>query len=251
MGVVTPARAQAYDWTGLYAGLAVGGGWYHASTTVTAACAPGGYFCNAGAGAVNAAAIGTTASAPNSGGSFTAGGDLGYNYQFRTFVFGVEGGFGNLYLHGTKQFSATYPAAVAPAIKAGGKYNIATTFNTDWLALVRGRLAWAGIPGLLLFADGGLAVTDLKGSSTFADALGAGETASASANQVGWTVGGGVEVPITRNWMVKAEYLYLNLGSITANGTVVNPAFPALANGLTTAQSLAAHVGRLGIDYRF
>ena len=116
---------------------------------------------------------------------------------------------------------------------------------------MRARLAWAGIPGILLFVDGGLALTDLKGTSTFTDTLGALENGSGMGSQVGWTAGAGAQVPITRNLIVKAEYLYLDLGSVSVNGSVVNPVFPTLANGLNTTQSVTAHVLRLGVNYRF
>jgi outer membrane immunogenic protein len=250
MGAVTPAHAQAYDWTGIYAGINIGGGWYHSNAAVAAACPANGYFCNATAGATNAVAIDTLASVANSGSSFTGGGQAGYNYQFKYLVFTAEGDFDYLYLHGTKQFASVYPAGLPSGASAGTKLNIATSVSTDWVGLFRGHLGWAGIPGILLFVDGGLAVSDLKGQSVFADSAGASENAS-GVSHVGWTAGTGFDIPITRNWMVRAEYFYLDLGSITVNGTVANPKFPALSNPLTTTETLTAHVLRLGANYRF
>ena len=91
MGVVTSARAQAYNWTGLYAGMNLGGAWYHASTGVAATCPVNGYFCASTAGIANAGSIGGNASQSHSGSSFNGSADFGYEYQFKYFVFGAEG----------------------------------------------------------------------------------------------------------------------------------------------------------------
>jgi outer membrane immunogenic protein len=47
---------------------------------------------------------------------------------------------------------------------------------------------------------------------------------SASQTRVGSTVGGGVEYKFTRNWSVKAEYLYIDFGSSSYfNGAGLTP----------------------------
>ena len=42
---------------------------------------------------------------------------------------------------------------------------------------------------------------------------------SDSATKTGWTIGAGIENAIWANWTWKIEYLYVDLGSITANAT--------------------------------
>jgi opacity protein-like surface antigen len=36
--------------------------------------------------------------------------------------------------------------------------------------------------------------------------------------RAGWTVGAGAEAAIDRNWLVKVEYLYMDLGNIGSSG---------------------------------
>lgn len=50
------------------------------------------------------------------------------------------------------------------------------------------------------------------------------ETASISSTQAGWTVGAGFEYMVSRNWSVKGEYLYVDLGTASAQGALT-PAF--------------------------
>ncbi len=260
LGAGAPVHAQSYTWTGLYAGATVGGGWAHLNSNTTATCPPGGYFCNP-ANPTNSFGISNAVSSTSgqlstlNGSSewstFTGSGALGFNYQFRDWVFGIEGDGGYLHLHGTKSFSAKYLAANPPvgAAKAD-TFTVSQSFDSDWLVTLRGRLAYAVIPAMLVYAHGGLAVTNFNVQNSFSDYLGAAEAATAN-NRFGWTAGAGAEVALTRNWALKAEYLYVDMGTANATGVVVNPAFPGATNGLTTSSVLTTHIMRAGIDYRF
>jgi outer membrane immunogenic protein len=55
---------------------------------------------------------------------------------------------------------------------------------------------------------------------------------SVSDTKVGWTIGAGVEGVIAGPWTAKVEYLYVDLGN-SANA------------------DFRAHVGRVGVNYRF
>ena len=76
-------------------------------------------------------------------------------------------------------------------------------------------------------------------------------TWSGSDTKVGWTVGGGLEWAWSRDWSVKAEYLYLDFGSVSAAGTIFNPGFVGYANAISTSTDLTAQVARLGVNRRF
>ncbi len=63
-------------------------------------------------------------------------------------------------------------------------------------------------------------------------------------NQVGWTVGGGIEAAVAGNWTAKAEYLYVDLGSISST-------FNDGTNTITTSSTVRDHIFRAGVNYHF
>ena len=83
---------------------------------------------------------------------------------------------------------------------------------------------------LMAYVTGGLALTRLGVSNSFSDnvPLGAGTagSANASATKAGWVVGGGLEYALIKNWSIKAEYLFMDFGKVTATGTIINTAGP-------------------------
>ena len=87
----------------------------------------------------------------------------------------------------------------------------------------------------LPYVTGGLAVGEVQAW----DAL---FPASGSAFRAGWTVGGGVEVGITRNWTAKIEYLDVDLGSQQMFNIVP---------GIPETVSFTANIIRAGVNYRF
>jgi hypothetical protein len=64
-----------------------------------------------------------------------------------------------------------------------------------------------------------------------------GAVEAASAQRIGWTVGGGVEVPVAPGWTAKAEYLYSRFGNAGVT-------FPL---GAHVASDLATHSGGLSL----
>jgi outer membrane immunogenic protein len=167
--VAPPPRAPAtyvpvvpvFSWTGIYIGL------------------NGGY---------NFGTVSPTAGTGFNTDGFLVGGTIGGNYQFGSFVIGIEG-------DGDYNSLSTTPPGAAPG----------TTFSSDWLATVRGRAGYA-IDRLLIFGTGGAAFAP-------ASLTGAGTT-----TMTGWTAGGGIEYAFTPNWTAKVEYLYVDFGSQTLGG---------------------------------
>ena len=212
----------AYNWSGFYAGVHGGYGWGQTQDV-----------SNAGA------------SQRDLKGGF-GGVQAGYNWQANgsPFVLGIEAdaSFGQVSNSwgGTNQFDPYY-----------GKDTI-STFGT-----VRGRLGYA-FDNVLLYGTGGLA-WGIEDHGFGCDAARVAVTngcqnrrggqsfyTSGSATNIGWTAGGGVEIGITRNWTVKAEYLFTDFGQ---NGmTLVDPNYPAKSgrNFDTTFHSV-----RAGLNYRF
>jgi outer membrane immunogenic protein len=85
------------------------------------------------------------------------------------------------------------------------------------------------------YITGGLAVGEVQAW----DAL---TPASGSAFRAGWTIGGGIEAAFARDWTVKLEYLYMDLGSAQLFNIVP---------GVPETVSFKANLVRLGIDYHF
>jgi outer membrane immunogenic protein len=183
-----------YNWTGLYAGINGGYGW----------------------GTSNWSALPSNLK-PNGG---LVGGQIGYNWQFGQFVYGLEG-------------DADWADFRGNSGIAGCGLGVCQT-KSDYLATVRGRLGYA-IDRFLPYVTGGLAVGDIRTTSPL---VGGVDTTNA-----GWTVGGGVEFALSGPWTAKVEYLHVDLGN-TSCGTSCG--FPA---GNTV--SLKEDIVRGGINYRF
>ncbi len=175
-----------YNWTGCYVGAHLGGGWANTSWTNTA----------------NTTAFGDMSAGDNlseTNGGFIGGGQLGCNYQMQNFVFGIEGTLAGSTIKGDTN-NTVFGAA-----------DDVFTNEVTVIATVVGRLGYAW-DNWLVYAKGGYAGGEVKFSvsDSVAPSTGAG---SDSSWQSGWTVGGGVEYGLTRNWIFGLEYNYLDLGT--------------------------------------
>jgi outer membrane immunogenic protein len=182
---------------------------------------------------------------------------VGTSLQSGQFVVGLEADFGSFNIGGSKGVTGfTYPVFAPPA-----DYTMRASMSTDWLVTGRARLGWTPQPNVLLYATGGIAVTNLHVSNTFSDnapSQGVGGS-SASETLVGWTLGAGGELALSREWSIKAEYLFLDFGSVATKGSVFcGPAVAAICTGLgfvpspyTSSADLSAHIARIGLNHRF
>ena len=208
---------------------------------------PPGYVCSQNTPStpnvtvVDAAGSGT--SHPN---GFTGGGQAGYNLQSGGFVYGVEVDFGALNLGASKSGSGEWFVA-GPA-----NFTTGSSISTDWLFTTRARLGMA-ISHVLIYATGGLAVTDLHVHNSYQDdlALGGRESSSNTDTKAGWTVGGGLEMALDNHWSFKGEYLFVNFNDVSTTGNITNPANAAFANPLSVSEDLSVQIARAGINYRF
>jgi Outer membrane protein beta-barrel domain len=87
----------------------------------------------------------------------------------------------------------------------------------------------------LPYVTGGLAVGELRAWDNLFPASG-------SECRAGWTLGGGLKVGITQNWVAKVEYLYVDLG----NRQMLN-----VIPGVPETVSFTANIIRAGIDIKF
>ena len=103
-------------------------------------------------------------------------------------------------------------------------------------------------PTVLLYATGGLAATELgvRNSISSSASLAQGSS-NATGRLAGWTIGGGAEWALGQHWIVRGEYLYVDLGKVTTNATVEGTPFN---NNMATTVDLTAHIARAGINYK-
>ena len=249
----------AYNWTGFYDGANAGGTWARSDANTITDCSsapvPLPYFCNsAGLGAANAVAVNAAGTGTITASGFTGGIQAGYNWQAASLIYGLETDFDAFHLKSSHQSTGTY-ATTSGLVAAGNPFSVNSSIATEWLYTLRGRIGVLVAPNLMGYATGGLAVTRLTVSDSFADSVfappGASENASTSKVKTGWTVGGGLEWALTNNWSVKVEYLYLNFGDVTATGTITNQYPPGYSQGISTSSDLTAQVARIGVNRKF
>ncbi len=93
--------------------------------------------------------------------------------------------------------------------------------SIQWFGTLRGRAGYVVHDNLLLYATGGLAYAKVNHTLSD-DCVGCGTppglnfgpfSQSNKHTKVGWTVGGGAELLHDSNWLLRAEALYVDLGS--------------------------------------
>jgi outer membrane immunogenic protein len=178
------------------------------------------------------------------------GGQIGYNWQASKWLFGLEADF-----QGSDE-RATADVCTVAGCPLGSSV-LTANYKLDWFGTVRGRAGFLATDRVLLYATGGLAYGHLAASAPLVP-LSWGST------RAGWTVGAGAEAAIDRNWSVKVEYLYMDLGNIGSSGasatTVTNaPNTPSQGFNTVTTTTLTSafttkftdNIVRVGVNYRW
>jgi outer membrane immunogenic protein len=239
-----PALMPVLSWSGWYIGA--NAGWVGSANdtiTNTGTDTDGGGLGNG----IATGAIPTSLSLGYHG--FIGGGQIGYNWQVGSWVYGLEADFDGA--------SAKGDATVGP-ITVPGHVPQTTTFHRelDWLATVRGRVGVTVAPAFLVYATGGLAVGETKiGNSYICPTCAppafteASTTNSVSNTSAGWTVGAGAEWMFAPNWSVKAEYLYADLGKHSS--TIVYTYGPVFTSSMTSTARDTVNIVRGGINFHF
>jgi outer membrane immunogenic protein len=234
-----PPPVYAFSWNGFYIGGTAGGAWGHSDFTE----APTGSWLLPAAigGGLNAVPIltgvGTGTVSPS---GFIGGGEIGWNSQVGSIVWGLEADISGWGMSKTA-------VVTAPGVVPGTTFTSTDSIGSTWLATVRPRLGWAS-NNWLLYATGGLAFSHVSfAQSIVLSATGSAQAGAVSSTMGGWTVGGGLEYALSRNWSIKGEYLYVNFTNQSVSQ--FNPTFPTFTG--TATGNLTASIARAGINYRF
>jgi outer membrane immunogenic protein len=233
------AAPPIFTWTGFYVGVNAGAGFNNRNN---------GYVTNG---------FGTTTFVTSSGFGngndvgFTGGGQVGYNWQFGSWVIGAEtdiqGIAGNNHNNDFFGVTPTFATATGPGlppgvvvVPGGGVRGL------DWFGTVRAR-AGVAFDRALIYATGGFAYGGGGGNNNgFVFDNG-------SSTRTGWTVGGGVEYAFTNNLTAKIEGLYVNLGNGNHNngGVFYDTASNTIFVGSGRHHNNDFGVVRAGLNYKF
>jgi outer membrane immunogenic protein len=181
--------------------------------------------------------------------SFIGGGQFGFNYQTGVWVLGFETDIA--------WRDRTESVNIVPDPSTGD--TVTFSDSQKWVGTVRGRIGLTPttMSNWLFYATGGLANGHFEHSVTQFCNIGCGITRSFSdsVTKVGWTLGGGVEVALTQNWSLGAEYLYMDFGTdtLSAPAAGVGLIIPATATFTATRASFhdTSQVARLKLNYKF
>jgi outer membrane immunogenic protein len=195
------APPRAYNWTGVYIGLNAGGGWdnsHWAASPWPSAPMEGDYTLS---GAL-------------------LGGTLGYNLQAgnSSFVVGVEADLAWSSIKGTTpafiaQVASIDPVTAAPITTPTPGCFPNCEVTNPWLATARLRFGYSfdWIDWILPYVTAGVAVGRLEAN------IAGIPLGRQSANNLGWTVGAGVEMAISGPWTVKLEFLHADLSGFSCD----------------------------------
>ena len=191
------------SWSGFYAGLNAGYAFGHAHTVLP----------------FNGPAVTSAYD------GFIGGGQIGFNWQTGSAVFGLEADI---------QYADVTGGEILPAT------TVLATNTMDWFGTARARAGYA-FNGILPYVTGGFAFG--RNAYQFTD-VSSGNGAGGSATHTGWAIGGGVEFMVRDAWSVKFEYLHVDLGT---QDTIRGVPF----TGEVTPIDLKFDLVRMGANYRF
>ncbi|MGO9172828.1 MAG: outer membrane protein [Rhodomicrobium sp.] len=206
------AYVDSYSWAGFYAGINGGYGWSDGGNSI-------GYN------------DGDQSSRAQPQGGF-GGGQIGYNFQSGSFVYGVE-----------TDFQGGDLSDRVTGLTANGN-DFSSRESVDWFGTVRGRLGYA-FGRTLIYGTGGFAYGDVRQHAFVTDGTDSVSLRN-SGVQTGYTAGGGIEYKITPAWSLKGEYQYIDLGSEKLSG-FDNGNTAVTSSGLDTSFSTV----KIGLNYRF
>ncbi|MGA7810357.1 TonB-dependent receptor domain-containing protein [Bradyrhizobium sp.] len=241
--VKAPVAAAVDRWTGAYAGGNAGwlGSTHNSISNSGTDDGTGGLGTALATGAIpTSVGLGTSGA--------LLGGTTGYNWRLNPmWVAGIETDFDA----GLTKKSTTIGPVTIPGFAPQ-----TTTFtrDLDWLGTFRGRVGVTPTSPLLVYATAGLAYGETKlGSNYICPQCSPAPIPppTTSNTSFGWTAGAGVEWAFAPQWSAKAEYLYVDLGSI--NNFIsygYNFANGGNSSTMTSTARETENIVRFGVNYK-
>jgi outer membrane immunogenic protein len=229
--------APIFTWTGFYVGVNAGAAFNGGDRNMgsTGFGAPVAFYGSAITG--------------NDSTRFTGGGQIGFNWQTGSFVWGLETDLNYLDRGNNGAVAVPAGAGLPYAVVNGGSN------GNNWFGTVRGRLGLA-YSRSLFYITGGFAysgnqnnqtITYFNGGGAVPCAFGCTLSTSTNDSNIGWTAGGGIEYAFTDNISAKIEYLHVELGR--RNAVFSSPVAPGLT--ITSRNPSRFDVVRAGLNFRF
>jgi len=229
---VAPA---AYNWSGLYIGGNIGGGW--AQNEISD---PGLGFLGT--------LLGVPVTQTTNSSGFLGGVQAGTNYQIGKLVVGVEADWDWSNINGTN--STAFTSGFIPGLAITRSLGA----NTDWTGTATTRIGIAH-DHWLFYGKAGAAWAHTNYTDTWTapglGALGPLFSGTGSSTRTGWTVGTGIEYAFWNNWSAKLEYDYMNFGSPTTaiNGTIL-PGVVGIPFSAGLQNNQQINEVKFGLNYR-
>jgi outer membrane immunogenic protein len=211
--VYTPV-AQIYNWSGFYIGGNLGAGWNSAGSISDT--------------------FGSTFST-NTNIQFLGGGQVGVNYQF----------WGGVVIGAEAMFDWLPNTTNTITVTGAGGNTAAATINNRWLTTATGKLGYAW-DRVLLYGKGGGAWVGASNPGITVNG-GPGAFTGTSNNNLGWTVGLGVEWAFAGNWSARAEWDYIELQNQTF--TVAGGGF--FGRDVISVNNRSINMFTAGLNYKF
>jgi outer membrane immunogenic protein len=246
-----PAPA-AYDWSGVYIGGHVGGGWQDTS------------FADPGALPILFNCCVTISSVNNPGpisdgrgSSFLGGVQAGWMYQVARLVVGADIDWSGTRLNSSGATSLT--PADGSGFFANDTYSVRTNWTvtaTTTVGIARDHWLFYGKAGAA-FANDNYGISIAGAGGQFGAATPFAFASSDSQTVVGWTVGTGVKWAVSDNWFVNAEYDYMDFGTKTPNLSGTFTASPASFGGFSGNSTFKPSYNqnlsevKVGLNYKF
>ena len=247
------SKSPAALWNGFYAGVNLGAG-FGGSSGLEKPVNQWGSIGVTGESSTDSSSLGAV-------GGFQAG----VSRSVGNFVFGIEADISLASAGATDTDLALFSSQYSgPSYSNSSWQAINTTYQTtlDWYATIRARLGYAVMPNLVIFGTGGLAFGGISLDMTRDFAMGFTSTycnmGSCSTNSqsdaytqkargtgysVGWAAGAGVDYALGNGITVRAEYLYISLGTVSFEDVATLPA--------ETTVSPTISVARVAANYAF